>query len=137
MTAVPSESTTTKGHQRSPSATTPTRTATRSTPTTNLPASRSTSSPAGQIAFTHTEVSPAFRGRGLARQLVVWELDDVRSGHLTVLPYCPYVSKVIADDPDRYLDLVPVHKRAQFELPDEGDLDGSDVQRTDETEGQS
>jgi predicted GNAT family acetyltransferase len=31
-----------------------------------------------QIALTHTEVAPAFGGRGLARQLVTEALDDAR-----------------------------------------------------------
>jgi predicted GNAT family acetyltransferase len=69
------------------------------------------------IAFTHTEVNPAFGGRGLARQLVVAELDDARRRGLAVLPFCPYVRKVIAQNPDTYLDLVPQEQRDRFELP--------------------
>ena len=79
-----------------------------------------------RIAFTHTEVDPAFGGRGLARQLVDGELDDARRRGLAVLPFCPYVRKIIAERPDRYLDLVPASDRARFQLPDRVDVDGPD-----------
>jgi hypothetical protein len=69
------------------------------------------------IAFTHTEVDPAFGGRGLGKQLVQAELEDARRRGLSVLPMCPYVRKVIAEDPATYLDLVPAAERAQFDLP--------------------
>jgi uncharacterized protein len=70
-----------------------------------------------RIAFTHTEVDPAFGGRGLARRLVTWELDDVRSRGLAALPFCPYVRKVIAENAEQYLDLVPAQDRERFDLP--------------------
>ena len=77
----------------------------------------------GRIAFTHTEIADEFSGRGLARKLVADELADARRRGLAVLPFCPYVRKVIADNPDRYLDLVPAKDRARFDLPvgDQGD----------------
>lgn len=68
------------------------------------------------IAFTHTETDPEFQGRGLARQLVVAALDDARRRELAVLPSCPYVRKVIAEDADTYLDLVPLKERDRFGL---------------------
>ena len=71
----------------------------------------------GRIAFTHTEIGDEFSGRGLARKLVADELADARRRGLAVLPFCPYVRKVIADAPDRYLDLVPATDRARFDLP--------------------
>jgi len=70
-----------------------------------------------RIAFTHTEVGPTFSGRGLARQLVTEELEGARSRSLAVLPFCPYVRKVISEDLETYLDLVPVRDRARFQLP--------------------
>jgi len=69
-----------------------------------------------QIAFTHTEVAPAFGGRGLAKQLVTKALDDARRRSLAVLPFCPYVRKVIAENPGAYLDLVPETDRHRFDL---------------------
>lgn len=70
----------------------------------------------GRIAFTHTEVFDSFSGQGLARTLVDEELADVRRRGLAVLPFCPYVRKVIAKNPDQYLDLVPAKDRERFEL---------------------
>lgn len=88
----------------------------------------------GKIAFTHTEIDPAFNGRGLARQLVTGALDEARRRDLAVLPFCPYVRKVIASDPERYLDLVPARDRERFKLPDDADVDGPDVHPVTETE---
>ena len=67
-----------------------------------------------QIAFPHTEVASAFGGRGLARQLVTEALDDARRRNLEVLPFCPYVQKVISENADTYLDLVPETDREKF-----------------------
>lgn len=87
-----------------------------------------------KIAFTHTQVDPAFSRRGLARQLVTEELDDSRSRSLAVLPFCPYVRKVIARDPERYLDLVPTRDRVRFQLPDAAEVDGPDVEPSNDTQ---
>ena len=73
----------------------------------------------GRMAFTHTEVFPAFGGRGLARRLVASALEDARRRGLAVLPFCPYVRKVIAENPAAYLDLVRAEDRARFGLPEE------------------
>ncbi len=80
-----------------------------------------------RIAFIHTETDPAFSGRGMARLLVAEALEDVRRRGLAVLPFCPYVRKVIASDPERYLDLVPVSDRRRFNLPDELDHRAADA----------
>jgi uncharacterized protein len=68
------------------------------------------------IAFTHTEIDPEFRGRGLAGRLVTAALDDARRRGLAVLPFCPYVREVIVQHADTYLDLVPLDKRERFRL---------------------
>jgi uncharacterized protein len=73
------------------------------------------------IAFVHTETLPGHEGRGLARQLVAVALADVRRRGLAVLPECPYVRKVIADNPSEYLDLVPAAARALFGLPSDNE----------------
>ncbi|HEV3172830.1 MAG TPA: GNAT family N-acetyltransferase [Actinocrinis sp.] len=67
------------------------------------------------IAFTHTEIDPAFEGRGLGSILARAALDAAREEKLAVLPYCPFIKGWIAKHPD-YLDLVPEGKRAQFGL---------------------
>ena len=68
-----------------------------------------------EIAFIHTEVDPAFGGRGLAGQLVQNALDDVRKRGLVVLPFCPYVRKFIVRHPE-YLDLIPEEQHERFGL---------------------
>lgn len=73
-----------------------------------------------RIAFLHTEIGEEFTGRGLAQILVADELADARARGLAVLPFCPYVRRVIADDPESYLDLVPQKDRARFRLPGGG-----------------
>lgn len=78
----------------------------------------------GRIAFTHTEIGDGFSGRGLARKLVADELADARRRGLAVLPFCPYVRKVIAQNPDKFLDLVLAKDRVRFQLPAG---DGADV----------
>jgi len=71
--------------------------------------------PGGVRAFPHTEVDPAYQGRGLAQRLIRDALDQTRAAHLSVLPYCPSVRGFIAKHPD-YLDLVPPDRRAEFDL---------------------
>jgi predicted GNAT family acetyltransferase len=68
-----------------------------------------------QIAFMHTEIKPAYEGRGLASQLIAAALDQARAEGLEVLPFCPFVRGYIADHGE-YLDLVPAGRRAEFEL---------------------
>lgn len=71
----------------------------------------------GQISLLHTEVGQEFSGRGVAKQLVTGVLDEARRRELAVLPFCPYVTKLIAGDSD-YLDLVRPEDRARFGLDD-------------------
>ena len=69
------------------------------------------------ISFPHAVTLPGHEGRGLARQLVQFALEDARQRQLAVLPQCWYVRNVIADNPGEYLDLVPADSRAAFDLP--------------------
>jgi predicted GNAT family acetyltransferase len=80
-----------------------------------------------KIVFTHTQTDPAFGGRGMAKQLVTQALDDARARGLAVLPFCPYVRKVIAENPGQYLDLVPAKARERFNLPGGSGVDDPDV----------
>lgn len=70
-----------------------------------------------RMTFIHTEIADEYGGRGMGKELVTEALADVRRRGLAALPECPYVRKVIADDPDAYLDLVPAAERARFDLP--------------------
>ncbi len=58
------------------------------------------------MVFSHTEVDPAYEGRGVGGALARAALDDVRSRQpLPVLPLCPFISGWIARHPE-YADLV-------------------------------
>lgn len=54
----------------------------------------------GRIALVHTEVAPAFEGRGVAAALVRHALDDARARELRVIATCPYVRAYLAKHPD-------------------------------------
>jgi len=47
------------------------------------------------IAFTHTEVDPAFQGQGLAGRLAAEALADAASSGDTIVPYCPYIESYL------------------------------------------
>lgn len=68
-----------------------------------------------EIAFLHTEIDPAYEGRGLGSLLARHALDAAREGHQAVLPYCPFIRGWMTRHPD-YLDLVPDGQRARFGL---------------------
>ncbi|KAA2266978.1 N-acetyltransferase [Solihabitans fulvus] len=57
------------------------------------------------IVFTHTEVDPAFEGRGVGGALARTALDQARADGLEVLPVCPFFKAWIDKHPD-YADLV-------------------------------
>ena len=46
----------------------------------------------GRLHFPHTEVDPAFRGRGIAQELVSRAMADVAQRGETVVPHCPVVA---------------------------------------------
>jgi predicted GNAT family acetyltransferase len=70
----------------------------------------------GAVAFSHTEIRPEFEGRGLGGVLVREALNRARAEGMSVLPFCPFVRSYIERHPDQ-LDLVPVDRREEFELP--------------------
>ena len=53
-----------------------------------------------QIIFTHTEVPPQFRGRGLAERLVLFGLEVAQQENLRVVPLCSYVARVLQRHPE-------------------------------------
>ena len=68
--------------------------------------------PQGAVMFTHTEVLPAFEGRGIGSQLAKFALEDVRSRGLHAIPVCQFIAGYIRKHPE-YVDLVaPEHRRA-------------------------
>ncbi|BFV60137.1 GNAT family N-acetyltransferase [Kitasatospora sp. CMC57] len=68
-----------------------------------------------EIAFIHTEIAPAFAGRGLAGVLARAALDAAREQGAEVLPYCPFIRAWLTKHPD-YVDLVPEAQRVRFGL---------------------
>jgi predicted GNAT family acetyltransferase len=58
-----------------------------------------------QIIFIHTEVLPAFGGRGLGALLAAGALDDARRRGLRVRPFCPFIAKFIREHAE-YQDLL-------------------------------
>jgi predicted GNAT family acetyltransferase len=59
----------------------------------------------GVITHRHTEIEPAYEGRGLGSRLVRFALDDARARGLTVRPQCPFVEAFIGRHP-QYADLM-------------------------------
>jgi predicted GNAT family acetyltransferase len=68
-----------------------------------------------EYALPHTRVYPEFGGRGIGGQLIKGALTEIASRGGTVLPFCPFVPKVIRDNPE-FLDLVPEDRRDTFDL---------------------
>ncbi len=55
-----------------------------------------------QISFHHTYTSPAYRGKGLAGEVVTYAVDDVEQNTTyRVVPMCWYVGKWFDEHPDR------------------------------------
>jgi len=59
----------------------------------------------GRIFFVHTEIDPAFEGRGLGSQLATAALEATRATGERVVPLCPFIAKFIERHPE-YVDLV-------------------------------
>jgi predicted GNAT family acetyltransferase len=49
----------------------------------------------GQITLIHTEVDPAFEGKGIASRLLAAALDDIRRRDLSMVPVCPFVQSFL------------------------------------------
>jgi predicted GNAT family acetyltransferase len=52
------------------------------------------------VRFPHTETALRFRGRGLAEELVLWALEDVRAQGRKALPMCSFVADVMQRHPE-------------------------------------
>jgi predicted GNAT family acetyltransferase len=67
------------------------------------------------VSFTHTEIEPAFEGKGLGSALARGALDATRAEGRSVLPFCPFIRGYLARHAD-YADLVPADQRSKFGL---------------------
>jgi uncharacterized protein len=63
--------------------------------------------------FTHTEVFPAFEGRGVGSALARGALDDVRASGRTLVARCPFIRGYIERRPE-YADLVDANLDARL-----------------------
>jgi len=53
------------------------------------------------VVFTHTEVLPAFEGKGVGSAIAKFALDQVQAaGERKVLPVCPFIKGWIQRHPD-------------------------------------
>ena len=59
----------------------------------------------GSVVLVHTEVDPAFKGRGVGGSLARGVLDDLRAKGVSVVPLCPFVKGWIDKHPE-YRDMV-------------------------------
>ncbi len=58
----------------------------------------------GRVSLYHTEVDPAFEGRGVAGRLAAGALDDIRARGLAVTVTCPFIRAFVKRHPE-YQDL--------------------------------
>ncbi|WP_449374096.1 GNAT family N-acetyltransferase [Arthrobacter psychrolactophilus] len=66
----------------------------------------------GHIDFEHTIGQPGFEGRGLAKILARYALDDVVASGKRIIPHCPYVARFIQKHPDLYNQYTDVPEEA-------------------------
>ena len=59
----------------------------------------------GRMIFVHTEIDPAFEGKGLGSALAKAALDEARAQGVRVVPLCPFIASYIERHAD-YADLV-------------------------------
>lgn len=67
----------------------------------------------GRVVFTHTEIDPAYQGRGLGGRLAREALEAARAEGSAVTPLCPYIAGYIREHPE-YVALVDEQHRQQF-----------------------
>lgn len=54
----------------------------------------------GRRIVEHTEVDPAYEGRGLGSRLARHVLDDIRARGLRVVPRCPFLAAYLQRHPE-------------------------------------
>ena len=55
----------------------------------------------GRLTLIHTEVKPAFEGKGVASRLVAAALEDIRRRGLSLVPVCPFVRAYLRRHPEQ------------------------------------
>jgi predicted GNAT family acetyltransferase len=59
----------------------------------------------GRLTVFHTEVAPAFEGRGFAKLLLDQLVSYARAKALNIVPLCPYVNAQFRRHPETYADV--------------------------------
>ena len=54
----------------------------------------------GLVVLIHTEVDPAFGGRGLATRLIAGAIADIRARGLKMVAVCPFVREYLKKHPE-------------------------------------
>lgn len=55
---------------------------------------------AGRLVLIHTEVPDALGGRGVGGRLIRAAIAHARAEHFTIVPWCPFARRWLADHPD-------------------------------------
>lgn len=67
------------------------------------------------LLFTHTEVLPAFEGRGIGSAIARYALDEVRRRSAQAIPVCPFIASYLRKHPE-YQDLVSPESRRAYRI---------------------
>lgn len=67
------------------------------------------------MLFTHTEVLPAFEGRGVGSAIARYALDEVRRRSLLAIPVCPFIAAFLRKHPEDH-DLVSADSRRAYRI---------------------
>lgn len=65
------------------------------------------------IAFVHTLVPDAFRGKGIGAAMAISALNFAKDQHRKIMLYCPFVSKYVREHPE-YHALVDTNYHPSF-----------------------
>lgn len=57
----------------------------------------------GHVDLVHTAAQPGFDGRGLAKVLARYALDDVMASGKRIIPHCSYVARFLTKHPEPYV----------------------------------
>jgi hypothetical protein len=72
----------------------------------------------GVLTFTHTEIDPAYEGKGLGSVLARAALEGTRTNGQQAVPLCPFITDYIRRHP-QYLDTVVPERRAAIQEADD------------------
>lgn len=69
----------------------------------------------GAVVLVHTDIDPAYEGRGLGSRLVAGALDDLRNRGLGLVPLCPFVVAYLRRHPEEADLVVPDARPREWE----------------------